>query len=106
MSELTVFSALKAQVQYPLPVDFFSYVIEKRGLTGGSTFTKEVDESAEFRGARADCIRQVLLYPSSISEGGMSISKASREDLLNEANRLYRSIGEEPIDERPKITCY
>jgi hypothetical protein len=106
MSELTVVAALKAQVQYPLPEAFFSTILVKRGLTGDAPCTAEVIGSPEFRGATADCIRQILRYPATVSEGGMTISKASREDLLGEANRLYRSIGEEPIDERPKITCY
>ncbi len=105
MSDLTVTAALKAQVQYPLPEDFFSFVMTRRGLKDGKC-TKEIMDSPEFKGATADCIRQILRFPASVSEGGMSISKASREDLLNEANRLYRQIGEDPIDERPKITFY
>lgn len=78
----------------------------KRGIDGEAECTQEILTSSEYIGAKADCIRQVVLFPSSISEGGMSISKADLSALLNEANRLYRSIGEEPIDERPKITCY
>ncbi len=68
--------------------------------------TKEIMDSAEFKGAQADCLRQIVLYPNSISEGGMNLSKADRQDLLFMANKLYREIGEEPIDERPKITAY
>jgi len=46
------------------------------------------------------------MYPNSVSEGGMSISKADKDDLLYLANQLYREIGEEPISERPVIKFY
>lgn len=106
MAELTTLAALKAQVQYPLPSDFFLFVMVRRGLDGDAVCTQDMMNSAEFKGAQADCIRQIILYPSSVSEGGMSLSKADRDSLMVMANRLYRSIGEEVIDERPKITCY
>lgn len=106
MASLTIIAALKAQVPYPLKASFFESVMMKRGLAGDAECTKEILNSIEFKGAMADCIRQIVIYPSSISEGGMSISKADRKSLLDEANRLYKSIGEETIEERPKITCY
>ena len=106
MTALTILAAIKAQVQYPLPSDFYLTVIVKRGLDGDVVCTKEIMESAGFKGAQADCLRQIILYPNSISEGGMSISKADRQSLLFMANKLYREIGEEPIDERPKVTFY
>ena len=106
MPELTVLAALKAHVQYPLPADFFSSVLLRRGLTGEDVCTKETLESPAFTGAQADCIRQIILYPGSISEGGMSISKTDRDSLMRIANRLYASIGEEVIEERPKVTFY
>lgn len=77
----------------------------KRGLADGDC-TKEVLDSVQFKGAMADCLRQIILYPASISEGGVSISKTDRDSLLFLANRLYREIGEEPVSERPKITFY
>ena len=106
MPALTVQAALKAQVQYPLPANFFSSVMIKRGLDGEGECTKEIMESSSFKGAMADCLKQIIMYPSSISEGGMTISKADKKDLLFLANRLFREIGEEPISERPLITCY
>ena len=105
MPELTVLSALKSQVQYPLPEDFFRTVMVQRELNDG-TCTKDILDSVAFKGATADCLKQVVLYPNSISEGGMSISKADKNDLLFLANRLYREIGEEPISERPVIKFY
>lgn len=105
MADLTVKAALQAQVQYPLPSDFFLSVMVKRGLEDGEC-TKEIMESPMFKGAMADCLRQISLYPSSISEGGMSISKTDKDSLLSIANKLYKEIGEESISERPKITCY
>lgn len=106
MAELTVFSALKAQVQYPISEDFFNTVMMKRGLNGEDACTKEILDSSNFIGAHADCLKQVIIYPNSISEGGMSISKADRQSLLAIANRLYRSIGEDAVEEKPKITFY
>lgn len=105
MPELTTLSALKSQVQYPLPDDFFRTVMVQRELEDGEC-TKDVLDSANFKGAMADCLKQVILYPNSISEGGMSISKADKNDLLFLANRLYREIGEDPISERPTIKFY
>ena len=78
----------------------------KRGLAGDDDCTKEVLDSVEYKGAMADCLRQIILYPNSISEGGMSISKTDKDSLLSIANRLYREIGEETIDDKPKITFY
>ena len=106
MAGLTVHAALKAQVQYPLPADFFASVMVRRGLAGDDECTQEIITSVQFKGAMADCLRQLVIYPQSISEGGVSISKADRESLLSEANRLYRSIGENAINKRPTITCY
>ena len=106
MTELTILAAIKAQVQYPLPSNFYLTVMVKRGLDGDAVCTKEIMESSGFKGAVADCLRQIILYPSSISEGGMSISKTDLKSLLFMANRLYQEIGEEPIDERPKVTFY
>ncbi|MCQ2257833.1 MAG: hypothetical protein MJZ41_07570 [Bacteroidaceae bacterium] len=106
MAELTIQNALKAQVQYPLPADFFTATLMKRGLNGDDECTKEVLDSPQFTGAHADCLKQVIIYPNSISQGGISISKTDRSSLINIANRLYQSIGEEGIDERPKITFY
>lgn len=106
MAELTILAAIKSQVQYPLPSDFYLTILVKRGLDGDCVCTNETLESAGFKGAQADCLRQIILYPNSISEGGMSITKADRQSLLFMANKLYKEIGEEPIDERPKVTFY
>ena len=103
---LTVLSALKAQVQYPLPGDFFNATLVKRELDGEVECTKEIIDSPKFIGAHADCIKQLVMFPNSISEGGMSISKADRESLMSLANTLYKSIGEATIGERAKITFY
>lgn len=105
MDTLTVLSALKAQVQYPLPENFYASVMMKRGLDD-TECTSEILNSLEFKGCMADCLKQIVLYPNSVSEGGMSISKAYKNDLLFLANRLYREIGEDPISERPTITFY
>lgn len=106
MEELSTLDALKAQVQYPLPHNFFLSVAMKRGLDIYLDCTKEILESKGFKGAMADCLRQIILYPSSVSEGGMSISNTDKNSLLKMADRLYREIGEEPLIEKPKITFY
>ncbi len=103
--DLTILSSLKAQVQYPLPSDFFLTAMMKRGLSDG-VCTRDTLDSVEYKGCLADCLRQVILYPGSVSEGGVSISKADRADLLYIANALYREIGENPVSERPKVTYY
>lgn len=105
-TDLTVLAALKAQVQYPLPESFFLFVMIKRGLED-VVCTETVSNSSAFKGAMADCLKQIVFHPNSISEGGISISKAEVASIKAEANRLYREIGEEPIGgEVPKITFY
>lgn len=107
MGSLSTIDALKSRVQYTLPSAFFDSVMMERGLDGSADCTKEILNSSEFKGAMADCLRQIIIYPSGISEGGMSITKAESQSLMAEANRLYRAIGEPPIEEQPKkITCY
>lgn len=70
-------------------------------------YTQEIGKSPAFKGAMADCLKQIVFHPNSISEGGISISKAEVASIKAEANRLYQGIGEAPIgDERPKITFY
>lgn len=105
MPELTVLSALKSKVQYPLPDDFFRTIMMQRELPD-EVCTKDILDSVSFKGAMADCLKQVIMYPNSVSEGGMSISKADKDDLLYLANQFYREIGEEPISERPVIKFY
>ena len=106
MAIVTILAALKAQVQYPLPDMFFETVLVKRDLSGDEAYSIEVDGSVGFKGALADCYRQIVLFPSSITEGDVSISKSDIATLKDIANRLYSEIGEQPIEKKPRITFY
>ena len=70
----------------------------RRGLTDDEC-TKDVLESAAFKGATADCLRQVILYPTSVSEGGISISKAELPQTISLKNGHVELLG---IEERVK----
>lgn len=107
MSDLSVSAALKAHTPYPLSEDFVASILLKRGLSGEERCTPELLSSASFTGAQADCLQHLLIYPNSIAEGGMSLSKADREAIAQQAHRLYHSIGEDcNIQQRPRITFY
>ena len=85
MAELTVLSALKAQVQYPLPEDFFRSVMVRRELEDGEC-TKAIMDSPAFKGAEADCLKQVILYPNSVSEGA-DIMRTASLSLIRKVQR-------------------
>lgn len=105
---MTTSEALKAQIPYPLSAPLLETLLVGRELDGAGEFTAEVMRSKAFVGAHADALRHLLLYPNSISEGGISIGKAESASILASANALYRSIGEPilSLNPVPTITCY
>lgn len=100
---MTVLEALKGEVSYPIPNAFFESTFIKRGLKGDVEFTAELANSRAYRLCYADCLKRHLLAIS-VSEGGLSVSIADKELLLNAANSIYREYGEGEISMTPEAT--
>ena len=93
----TIMQALLDEVLYPIPEGFVENVIIKRGLSQEEDFSKQVSESAEYKGALADCLYS-LAQAISFSEADKSIGALTdeqRKAILSRANKLYAEIGEE-----------
>lgn len=98
--EKTIFEALVDEIIYPLPEGKIENICIKRGLEGNNSFTKEVSESNDYKGALADClfslIQSVNFTEADKTVGAISPDKI--EKLLALANRYYKSIGEEEVE--------
>lgn len=105
MEKWNVLARLKSLAPYPVREDFIESVMVRRGLEDVFC-TQEVMQSAAFKGAEADILRRLATFPSSTTEGDVSISRAASAELLSEASRLYREIGECGTGDRPTITIY
>lgn len=95
----TVSQALVDEVLYPIPFGHIENVLIKRGIDSESEYTQEMSESAEYKGALADCL-YVLIQGISFSESDKSIgtlSDSQRELIIKRVNALYSSIGEETV---------
>lgn len=96
---LTVKQALVSKVNYPLQ-EFFDTALIDRNLSGNDEYTYEVSQSNDFKGALADCLKNVLIQGINFSEADKSVSLMSDKDkrLLAYINSLYNSIGEPEVD--------
>lgn len=96
----TIRQALIDEVHYPLPEGFVENKIIERGLSDGDEYTKEISQSAEFKGALADCLYS-LVHAINFSESDKSIGNLTdkqRELILKRANKLYDEIGEDLVE--------
>lgn len=93
--------ALKAKLGYPIRDDSAELALIGRGLTSADVF---LATSEAFELAWADTIVTILTSPTSVSEGGYSISYGDRASLVNIANYLYARYGKaNPLETlRPK----
>lgn len=87
---MTNLEALKAKLGYPISDNTAELALTLRGLTITDTFTAG---SQAFDLAYADSIITILTSPTSVSEGGYSISYSDRASLLSIANYLYARYG-------------
>lgn len=91
----TILIALKSVSSYPIP----SATVEAIGLRRGLTLNEEATErnmlSTHYRLAEAD-LKLWLSRAPQVSEGGssFSFSEAERRVLRQEANGVYKEIGE------------
>lgn len=102
---MTVFEALKSKIKYPLSDDLINSILIERGLKGTDEYTHEVAKSNEFKGARADCYKE-LIDAINVGEGGMSISLSDKELILDMANSIYKEIGEPQYGKEQSSVTY
>lgn len=94
---MTVLDALKSEVSYPVPADFFERTLIVRGLNGSDEFTQAVALGRSYRLAYADCLKRHITAVN-IAESGLSISLQDRDKIAAIANSIYREYGEQEIE--------
>ena len=103
---MTILEALKSKVKYPMTENFYLSILIDRGLKGEDDYTSNIANSNGFKGARADCLIELIDTPN-VSEGGLSISLSDKASIILVANKLYREIGEtEYKTSQPKVTAH
>lgn len=104
----TVIQALKDETIYPIHFGKIENIVIHRGLDGDAEYDKAMSDSAEYKGALADCLFS-LLQAVNFSEAGMSVgalTDAQRKTILKKANELYGEIGEEEKEDPLVPTVY
>jgi hypothetical protein len=95
---MTVLSALKASVNYPLSESNVEPLLITRGLTPSATFDQSIGTSKEYRLAYADTLRFVVTMVN-LQQGG-SVTMPNASVLAGTANAIYREYGEPLIGEK------
>lgn len=103
----TICEALIDEIHYPINIGLVENVIIKRGLCVDDVYDVELANSDIYKGALADCLLS-LIHSVNFSEADKSIGSLSDSDkkkVLNWANSLYKSIGEEEIQltSKPRV---
>lgn len=104
----TIREALLDDIIYPIPEGKVDNKMISRGLNGDELYDFEIANSNSYKGCFADCLVS-LLQAVSFSEADKSVSALSDEakkKLLNIANSIYKTIGEEEVVIDPKPTVY
>ena len=90
----TVLQAIVDDVHYPVSSGNLGNRLIARGLDGDTEFTQDIANGKEYKGALADCLIS-LVYAPNFTEGNVTISLSDKDKIINIANNLYGSIGEE-----------
>lgn len=90
----TTLQAIVDDVHYPVSSGNLENRLIARGLDGELTYTKEIANGKEYQGALADCLIS-LVYAPNFTEGNVTINLADKDKIINIANNLYGSIGED-----------
>lgn len=101
----TIKQALIDEIHYPISLGYVENKMIQRQLDGDDTYTFEVAQSKEWKGALADCLYS-LIQAVSLSESDKSIGTLSDKDkerLLVRINALYKTIGESPALGQPMV---
>ncbi|MGM9777393.1 MAG: hypothetical protein ACI3ZD_03540 [Prevotella sp.] len=104
----TIREALLDEIIYPISEGKVDNKMIARGLNGDDEYDFDVANSNAYMGCFADCL-VALLQSVSFSEADKSVSALSDEakkKLLNIANSIYKTIGEEEVVIDPKPTVY
>lgn len=94
---MTILSALKSSVNYPLSDDNVNAILIARGLDATDTFDTVDAQSRAYQLAYADLLRFVVTMVN-LSQGG-SVSQAAVGELRGTANAIYKKYGETLIGE-------
>ena len=90
---MTNAEALLARVGYPLSDNAIQMALEKRGMSVDDDYVA-LEDVQSFDLAYADCLFVVIASPASFSEGGMSVTSADVNRLIEMANFIYKKYGE------------
>lgn len=90
----TILEAIADDVHYPVSSGNLENRLIARGLDSDIDFTREIANSKEYKGALADCLISLISAPN-FTEGDVTISLSDKDKIIEMANRLYESIGEE-----------
>ena len=90
----TILEAIVDEVHYPISSGNLENRLITRGLDSDTEFTTEIANSKEYKGALADCLISLVSAPN-FTEGDVTISLSDKDKIIEMANRLYESIGEE-----------
>lgn len=101
----TIRQALLDEIHWPLPEGFVDNKLIERDLDGEQTYTLEVHNTDNWKGALADCLYS-LLQAVNFSESDKSVGSLSDKDkerLLVRINNLYKEIGEDEVEGLPMV---
>jgi hypothetical protein len=85
---MTNLEAIRAKVGYPLSDEAFEIALQGQGFTSDEIYVIDVNAD-EFELAYADALRIILTSPSSVTEGGFSISISEKKIISDIVDRIY-----------------
>lgn len=101
---MRIVTALQNSLSFPFSYEQAEVIAVKRGLDLEADFSQEIANSEEFQLSQADAMRLLLSAPTSVSEGGVSISFSDRKLLRSMANAIYAKFGEPQIlEDNPTV---
>ena len=95
----TIRQAILDEVYYPINRGLVENKLLARGLDPDQECSSETFKDSAFLGALADSLYS-LIQAVNVSEGDKSVGSltdAQRSAIINHANNLYKSIGEEEL---------
>ncbi|MDO4691894.1 MAG: hypothetical protein Q4A64_03365 [Porphyromonadaceae bacterium] len=97
----TILQAFKDEVAFPVSEGFLVNRLIARGLCPDDDCRAETLRSRPFKGALADTLVGIIRMPNT-QEGDMSIELTNRGLLMEQANGIYRDLGEPEVGDDSK----
>lgn len=97
----TMLEAFKDEVGFPVSEGYLRNRLLARGISPEDECLPDVFTSKSFLGAVADTLLGLVRMPN-IQEGDMRIDLTNRGLLVEQANAIYKSIGEPAVSEKDK----